>query len=57
VKAIVGVELEIGRIEGKWKLGQNRPAADRAGMAEGLAAEPGAGAAAVAGAIRDSLGR
>jgi transcriptional regulator len=57
VKAIVGVELEIGRIEGKWKLGQNRPAADRAGMAEGLAAEPGAGAAAVAAAIRDSLGR
>ena len=36
LKAIVGVELSISRLEGKWKLSQNRPAADRDGAIEGL---------------------
>ena len=31
-RAIVGFEIIIERLEGKWKLGQNRPAADRAGV-------------------------
>jgi transcriptional regulator len=35
-RGIVGVELPISRIEGKWKVSQNRSAADRAGVAEGL---------------------
>lgn len=35
-KAIVGVEIAIERLEGKWKLNQNRPEADRAGVMEGL---------------------
>jgi transcriptional regulator len=35
-KAIVGVEIAIERLEGKWKLNQNRPEADRAGAIEGL---------------------
>jgi transcriptional regulator len=39
VKAIVGVEIEIARIAGKWKASQNRPAADREGVIEGLTAE------------------
>jgi len=39
VKGIVGIELEIASIEGKWKVSQNRPEADRMGVAEGLAAE------------------
>ena len=39
LKAIVGVELRITRLVGKWKLGQNRSLADRQGMAAGLAAE------------------
>lgn len=34
--AIVGIEVRITRLEGKWKLGQNREARDRAGAAEGL---------------------
>lgn len=34
--AIVGVEVAISRLEGKWKASQNRPAADRAGVARGL---------------------
>ena len=36
MKAIVGIEIPIARIEGKWKLSQNRPAADRAGVVAGL---------------------
>jgi transcriptional regulator len=37
-RAIVGLELEITRIEGKFKLSQNRPAADVEGVLDGLAA-------------------
>jgi transcriptional regulator len=39
LKGIVGIEIEINEIEGKWKVSQNRPAGDRAGVAAGLAAE------------------
>jgi transcriptional regulator len=39
LRAIVGVALPIASLTGKWKLGQNRPAADRAGLLEGYAAE------------------
>lgn len=38
LRAIVGFALPIERLEGKWKLGQNRSAADQAGVREGLAA-------------------
>lgn len=34
--AIVGFEIPIARIEGKFKLGQNRSAEDQAGMLQGL---------------------
>ncbi|MEO9339100.1 FMN-binding negative transcriptional regulator [Mesorhizobium sp. SB112] len=36
IKGIVGLEIDISSIEGKWKVSQNRPVADRAGVAEGL---------------------
>ncbi|WP_144150809.1 FMN-binding negative transcriptional regulator [Paraburkholderia sp. BCC1885] len=36
--AIVGIEIEVTRIVGKWKLGQNKEARDRRGAAEGLLA-------------------
>jgi transcriptional regulator len=39
LKGIVGFALPIARLEGKWKMSQNRPAADRAGVVAGLAAE------------------
>jgi len=39
LKGIFGIEIEIGRIEGKWKTSQNRPEGDRAGVAEGLRVE------------------
>lgn len=36
LKGIVGLELPIARIEGKWKMSQNRPEVDRQGTLEGL---------------------
>lgn len=36
LKAIVGIEIPIGAIVGKWKTSQTRPPADRAGTIEGL---------------------
>jgi transcriptional regulator len=39
VKAIVGIEIPIDRIEGKWKVSQNRSEPDRRGVAEGLRAD------------------
>ena len=38
LRAIVGFALPIERLEGKWKLGQNRSQADQTGVREGLAA-------------------
>jgi transcriptional regulator len=38
VKAIVGIEIDITRLECKWKVSQNRSKADRIGVTEGLAA-------------------
>ncbi|MDG9783990.1 FMN-binding negative transcriptional regulator [Metapseudomonas otitidis] len=38
LRAIVGFALPIRRLEGKWKLGQNRSAADQAGVRAGLEA-------------------
>ncbi|MGC8476212.1 MAG: FMN-binding negative transcriptional regulator [Acetobacteraceae bacterium] len=54
LRGIRGFAIPIARLEGKWKLSQNRPAADRAGVVAGLAAEgAGALAAAVAAAKPD----
>ena len=39
LRAIVGIEIEISRIEGKAKVSQNRTDADRAGVVSGLRAE------------------
>jgi transcriptional regulator len=38
-RAIVGVEIAIESIEGKWKMSQNRPEADRRGAVAALMAE------------------
>nr|MBF0682680.1 FMN-binding negative transcriptional regulator [Pseudomonas sp.] len=35
-RAIVGIEIPITRLEGKWKLSQNRAQKDRAGVIAGL---------------------
>lgn len=36
MQAIVGIEIPITRLTGKWKVSQNRPAADREGVIAGL---------------------
>lgn len=41
LRGIVGVTVEITALEGKWKMSQNRPEADRTGVAEGLAERTG----------------
>jgi transcriptional regulator len=37
-RAIVGIEITLAALTGKWKVSQNRSAADRAGVASGLRA-------------------
>lgn len=43
MNGIIGLEIPISRIEGKWKMSQNRSAADRAGVVAGFReqGEPG----------------
>lgn len=36
LKAIVGIEIAVSELVGKWKVSQNRSAADREGVARGL---------------------
>ena len=36
LRGIVGIEIVLTALTGKWKVGQNRSAADRAGVARGL---------------------
>jgi transcriptional regulator len=40
LRAIVGVEIRVERLLGKWKLSQNRTEADRLGVAAGLGDDP-----------------
>ena len=54
IRGIVGIEIAITRIDGKWKTSQNRPAADHAGIIAGLSAD---GAADMAGLVRDRTAR
>ena len=53
LKGIVGFSLPITRLEGKWKMSQNRPAEDRAGVVAGLSAD---GREPVAGLVRQAGG-
>lgn len=50
--AIVGLEIPLTRLQGKWKMSQNRPAHDRAGVIEGLTREGEPSRAAVADLVR-----
>ena len=53
VRALIGVEITITRIEGKWKMSQNRSEADRTGVVAGLQA---AGETALAGLVAERSG-
>jgi transcriptional regulator len=54
LKGIVGVRMPISRLEGKRKMSQNRNAADRAGVIEGLSASDRAEDRIVASLIPDA---
>ena len=51
MRGIVGLKLEISRLEGKQKFSQNKPEADRAGVAKGLSEETDLSAREMAGLI------
>ena len=55
-RAIVGIEIEMTALTGKWKVSQNRRAADRDGVARGMAQRPGDAAQAMAALVRDAPG-
>jgi transcriptional regulator len=52
VGAIIGLEMPITRLVGKWKVSQNRPSQDRDGVVEGLLREGGQSGAAMADLVR-----
>jgi transcriptional regulator len=52
---IVGIEIPIARIIGKWKVSQNRTPEDRRGVVTGLTANGDARSAEMAAAVADAL--
>jgi transcriptional regulator len=56
LSAVVGVEIPISKLEGKWKMSQNRVESDRAGVVSGLQQEHDQQAAAVALSVEGALG-
>ena len=54
VGAIVGIEIPLARLTGKWKVSQNRPDKDRAGVVDGLLREGHESAVAMADIVRQS---
>ena len=57
LKAIVGIEIEITRIEGKWKTSQNQPEIAREGVVRGLTALGGERSLAMAGLVGATIGK
>ena len=53
VRGIVGLKLMIDRLEGKLKMSQNRPEADRAGVVEGLGQRANGEDAVIASLVKD----
>jgi transcriptional regulator len=52
-RAIVGVEIAVARLEGKWKMSQNRSGADISGVVAGLRESPVPGDRAVAAIVAE----
>ncbi len=52
--AIIGLEIPITRLIGKWKVSQNRPRQDRDGVVEGLLQQGDPAAVAMANLVRES---
>ena len=55
LKSIIGIEIPIARLEGKWKVSQNRDPADREGVDHGLRALGDAESLAMADEIQQRL--
>jgi transcriptional regulator len=53
LKGIIGLDIAVTRLEGKYKLSQNRPAADRPGVIAALEAQGDPESHAVARLMRD----
>ena len=56
LRGIVGFRFEIARLEGKWKMSQNREMKDRAGVVTGLGARGEEDDAEVAALVRQHMG-
>lgn len=52
--AVVGIEIPIARLVGKWKVSQNRPARDRDGVVQGLVREGSPEASTMADLVKNS---
>jgi transcriptional regulator len=55
VAAVVGIEISITQLVGKWKVNQNRSISDRVGVIEALEREATPSGAAIAALIRETL--
>jgi transcriptional regulator len=53
IKGIIGIEIDISEIHGKWKVSQNRPVPDRVGVAQGLREHHDEGSAKMAELVRE----
>lgn len=53
--AIVGIEIALSKLSGKWKVSQNRPDMDRRGVVEGLNEHADAGSMAIARWVKEKL--
>jgi transcriptional regulator len=53
LRQIIGVEVLIDKIEAKWKVSQNRPEADRLGVAHGLLQDGGAASERMASLVKN----
>ena len=54
--AIVGIEIPLTRLIGKWKVSQNRPSADRDGVVTGLREGKDTGAEAMSALVKKAAG-
>ncbi len=57
LRAIVGIEIPLASLQGKWKLSQNHPAINREGVTRGLRAQGGDPALAMAAAVEQAAPR
>ena len=57
IRRLVGLEMPITKLVGKWKVSQNRPKGDRLGVAAGLASQGDAHSAAMAELVMQASAR